>query len=66
MVLRVELKTINFDYSKIVIGKTDNPDAAAAVFNGAKMDIIIIGTPTKNEKYRYNILKEVINANPDL
>lgn len=58
--------TINFTTSKIIIGKTDNPDAAAAVFSGAKMDVIIIGTPRKSEKYRYNILKEVNKAKPDL
>jgi UDP-N-acetylmuramoylalanine--D-glutamate ligase len=59
-------KTINFENSRIIIGKTDNPDAVAAVFNEAKMDIIIIGTPRKSEKYRYNILKEVSNAKPEL
>ncbi len=58
--------SINFIDSKIIIGKTDNSDAAAAVFNEAQMDVIIIGTPRKNEKYRYNILKEVKNANPFL
>ena len=56
--------SINFNNSKIIIGKTDNPDAAAAVFNEAKMDIIIIGTPRKNEEHRFGILKEVTNAKP--
>ncbi len=58
--------TYEFNGSKIIIGKTDNSDAAAAVFNEAKMDVIIIGTPRRNEKWRYNILKEVSNANPSL
>ena len=58
--------TINFKDSMIIVGKTDNPDAAAAVFNEAKMDVIIIGTPRKDEKCRYNILKEVSKANPSL
>ncbi len=58
--------SINFNNSKIIIGKTDNPDAAAAVFNEAKMDIIIIGTPRKNEEQRFSILKEVKNAKPKL
>jgi UDP-N-acetylmuramoylalanine--D-glutamate ligase len=56
--------SLNFNNSKIIIGKTDNPDAAAAVFNEAKMDIIIIGTPRKNEEHRFRILKEVKNAKP--
>jgi UDP-N-acetylmuramoylalanine--D-glutamate ligase len=58
--------SINFENSKIIIGKTDNSDAVAAVFNEAKMEVIIIGTPRKNEKHRYSILKEVKNAKPDI
>jgi len=52
--------------SNIIIGKTDNADAAAAVFGERKFDVIIIGTPRKNELYRFDILKEVIKANPDI
>ena len=51
---------------RIIIGKTDNPDAAAAVFKEAHMDVIMVGTPRKGETCRYNILKEVSNANPSL
>ncbi|HEX7467089.1 MAG TPA: Mur ligase family protein [Methanobacterium sp.] len=58
--------TINFNDSKIIIGKTDNIDAVSAVFNEVKMDVIIIGTPRKSETFRYNILKEVSNAKPAL
>ncbi len=57
---------INTNGLMIVVGKTDNPDAIAAVLNEAKMDVIIIGTPRKNETWRYNILKEVSNAKPSL
>ena len=57
---------INLNGSRIIIGKTDNSDAAAAVFNEAKMDVIIIGTPRKDEKWRYDILKEVSHAKPSL
>ena len=60
------IKTINYNGSNIVVGKTDNPDAISAAFNGVKMDVIIIGTPRKDEKWRYNILKEVSNAKPIL
>ena len=59
-------KTIDFEKSRIFIGKTDNPDAAAAVFNESKMDVIIIGTPRRNEEYRYNILKEVLKTKPTI
>ena len=59
-------KTIDFEKSRIFIGKTDNPDAAAAVFNESKMDVIIIGTPRRDEEYRYNILKEVSKTKPTI
>jgi UDP-N-acetylmuramoylalanine--D-glutamate ligase len=59
-------KTIDFEKSRIFIGKTDNPDATAAVLKESKMDVIIIGTPRKDEKYRYNILKEVSKAKPSI
>jgi UDP-N-acetylmuramoylalanine--D-glutamate ligase len=58
--------TINFNKTNIIIGKTDNPHAAAAVFNEVRMDVIIIGTPRKDENWRFEILKEVSNSNPDI
>ncbi|MBZ2165547.1 Mur ligase family protein [Methanobacterium spitsbergense] len=58
--------TISYKGAQIIIGKTDNPDAAAAVFSEAHMDVIMVGTPRKGEICRYNILKEVSNANPSL
>lgn len=48
----------------VVIGKTDNVDATAAVFKELEFDMAIIGTPRENETYRYEILKEVSKANP--
>ena len=58
--------TFKLNGSDIIIGKTDNPDAAAAVFDEVSIDVMVIGTPRRHEKYRYNILKEVSNANPDI
>lgn len=58
--------TIKYNDANIIIGKTDNPNAAAAVFKEAPMDVIMIGTPRKDETHRYNILKEVSNTNPSL
>ena len=57
---------INFNNTNIIIGKTDNPHAAAAVFNEVKMDVIIIGTPREDENWRYEILKEVSKYNPSI
>jgi len=56
--------TLNLNGSKIIIGKTDNPDSAAAVLSETHPDIVFIGTPRKNEKFRFNILKEVAKADP--
>jgi UDP-N-acetylmuramoylalanine--D-glutamate ligase len=58
--------SINFNNTNIIIGKTDNSHAAAAVFNEVKMDVIIIGTPREDENWRYDILKEVSNFNPPI
>ncbi len=58
------IRSINLNDSNIIIGKTDNPDSAAAVFNEVDIEVMIIGTPRKHEKFRYNILKEVAKANP--
>lgn len=57
---------INFPESNIIIGKTDNVDAAAAVFNEQKFEVAIIGTPRENETWRYDIFKEVSRADPDV
>ena len=57
-------KTMKLNGSNIIIGKTDNPDATAAVFSEAAVDVMVIGTPRKHEKFRYNILKEVAKTNP--
>jgi UDP-N-acetylmuramoylalanine--D-glutamate ligase len=57
-------KTIKVNGSTIIIGKTDNPDAAAAVFKEVPIDVMLIGTPRINEKFRYNILREVSKADP--
>ena len=58
------LKQIIFNNSNIVIGKTDNVDAAAAAFNEMKFDAVILGTPRKNELYRLDILNETVKQNP--
>jgi UDP-N-acetylmuramoylalanine--D-glutamate ligase len=57
--------TLNLSGCNIVVGKTDNVDATAAVLNELKFDVAIIGTPRRNETCRYEILKEVAKANPE-
>jgi UDP-N-acetylmuramoylalanine-D-glutamate ligase len=57
--------TLNLSGCNIVVGKTDNVDATAAVLNELKFDVAIIGTPRRTETCRYEILKEVAKANPE-
>lgn len=52
--------------SRIVVGKTDNADAAAAVLNEAEFPVIIIGTPRKGELCRLEIFREVSKTNPKI
>ncbi|MBI5681479.1 MAG: hypothetical protein HZC47_11350 [Methanobacterium sp.] len=56
--------TITLSGCNIVVGKTDNIDAAEAVLNELSFDVIMIGTPREGETCRYEILKEVSKANP--
>jgi len=49
---------INRPHSQIVVGKTDNADATAAVLNEVKFQVIILGTPRKGEMCRLDIFRE--------
>ncbi len=57
---------LNIGKSKIVIGKTDNISAITAVISEEKFDVVILGTPRRNEYWRYDILKEASKINPQL
>ncbi|WP_321423531.1 Mur ligase family protein [uncultured Methanobacterium sp.] len=54
---------IDLPHSKIVVGKTDNADAAAAVLNEADFPVIILGTPRKGELCRLEIFREASKTN---
>lgn len=54
---------IDFPHSKIVVGKTDNVDATAAVLDEAEFPVIILGTPRKGEICRLDIFREVSKTN---
>lgn len=58
--------TINISGCNFVVGKTDNSNATSAVLNELKFDVVMIGTPRENETCRYDILKEVSEANPKI
>lgn len=50
--------------SQIIIGKTDNVSAVTAVFQETKFDLAILGTPRREEYWRFDIFIEVANFNP--
>ena len=58
--------TLNISGCDIIVGKTDNIDAAEAVLNELDFDVIIIGTPRENETCRFEILTEVARSNPKI
>lgn len=57
---------IDLPHSQIVVGKTDNADAAAAVFNEADFPVIILGTPRKGEMCRLDIFREASKTNSEI
>ncbi len=63
----VEGRTIKINYNgnEVVSGKTDNVDALKAVLDEERFDTVIIGTPRKHEKCRFNILDYVKEYSPD-
>ena len=63
----VEGRTIKINYNgnEVVSGKTDNVDALKAVLDEERFDTVIIGTPRKHEKCRFNILDYVKAYSPD-
>jgi UDP-N-acetylmuramoylalanine--D-glutamate ligase len=50
--------------SRIIIGKTDNVSAVTAVFQETKFDLAILGTPRREEYWRFDIFIELANFNP--
>lgn len=57
---------IQLPNSRIVVGKTDNVDATAAVLDEGIFQVIIIGTPRKEELCRLDIFREVSKTNPEI
>ncbi len=55
---------LNLDGTRIIIGKTDNVSAIAAVFREFNFDLTILGTPRQKEYWRFNIFKELAKYNP--
>lgn len=58
------IKELKLGQAHIVIGKTDNVHAAAAILNEKEFEVVIMGTPRRNEYWRYKIYQEISNVKP--
>lgn len=57
---------LKIDRAHIIIGKTDNVHATRAIFQEKEFEIVIIGTPRRDERWRYEIFQEVSIIKPKL
>ncbi len=59
------LEVLKLNDCEIYIGKSDNSDAIKPLLEEVDFTAIFIGTPRHNENHRFDILNEVVNANPE-
>ncbi len=59
------LEVLKLNDCEIYIGKSDNSDAIKPILDEVDFKAIFIGTPRHNENHRFDILDEVVNANPE-
>lgn len=56
---RGRIQTYKFNNTNIIIGKIDNPSAMKTILQEADFDIIFLGTPRRNEDWRFETLQEI-------
>ena len=59
------LEVLKLNDCEIYIGKSDNSDAIKPILEEVDFSAIFVGTPRHNENHRFDILNEVVNANPE-
>ncbi|MBO7732742.1 MAG: UDP-N-acetylmuramoylalanine--D-glutamate ligase, partial [Methanobrevibacter sp.] len=59
------LEVLKLNDCEIYIGKSDNSDAIKPILEEVDFSAIFVGTPRHNENHRFDILDEVVNANPE-
>ena len=59
------LEVLKLNDCEIYIGKSDNSDAIKALLEEVDFTAIFVGTPRHNENHRFDILNEVVKANPE-
>ncbi len=58
------IKYYNIHDCELLVGKTDNIHATKMALREKYFDVVFLGTPRENEIWRFDLFKEVINANP--
>lgn len=56
---RGRIQTYKLNNAEIVIGKIDNPSAMKTILKETDFDIIFLGTPRRNEDWRFETLQEI-------
>ena len=59
------LEVLKLNDCEIYIGKSDNSDAIKPLLEEVDFTAVFIGTPRHNENHRFDILNEVVKANPE-
>ena len=59
------LEVLKLNDCEIYIGKSDNSDAIKPLLEEVDFTAVFVGTPRHNENHRFDILNEVVNANPE-
>lgn len=63
---RGRVQKYKFDNAHIIIGKTDNPSAMKSMLKETDFEIIFLGTPRKNEKWRFETIQEIAKKPPKI
>ena len=59
------LEVLKLNDCEIYIGKSDNSDAIKPLLEEVDFTAVFVGTPRHNENHRFDILNEVVKANPE-
>ena len=59
------LEVLKLNDCEIYIGKSDNSDAIKPILDEVDFTAVFVGTPRHNENHRFDILNEVVDANPE-
>jgi len=55
-----------FNNTNIIIGKIDNPSAMKSILEEADFEIIFLGTPRKDENWRFETIQEIARKPPEV